>query len=165
MDIDVLTRLSSNSSRSILYWPNHYLVCVHMPLIVDFLLPRRPVSHQAKNSSNKEAWRDFVFSRASQEWRARPLVGWPLKFTMVYLSDDTAPGDINNFVKPVQDALCACIYADDSMIRDVSAHMRFLNEPNAIRDLPQKLAQAFISGEACVYVAIHDSAELAEVIK
>ncbi|WP_053184887.1 RusA family crossover junction endodeoxyribonuclease [Pseudomonas thivervalensis] len=84
---------------------------------------------------------------------------------MVYLSDDAAPGDINNFVKPVQDALCACIYADDSMIRDVSAHMRFLNEPNAIRGLPEKLAQAFIEGEACVYVAIHDSVELAEVMK
>ena len=133
-----------------------------MPLIVDLILPRRPVSHQARNPANKAAWRDHVFGRALQAWPTAPLVGHHLKFTMVYLSDDPSPGDINNFVKPVQDALCACIYADDSMIRDVSAHMRVLSEPNAISGLPQKLAQALIDGEACVYVAISDSVELAE---
>lgn len=136
-----------------------------MALIVDFLLPRRPVSHQAKNSSNKEAWRDFVYGRARQAWNALPLIDCTLKFTMVYLADDSKPGDINNFVKPVQDALCACIYADDSMIRDVSAHLRILSEPNAIRGLPDKLAKAVIDGHACVYVAIHYSTELAEGLK
>lgn len=136
-----------------------------MGLIVDFLLPRRPVSHQAKSGPNKDAWRDFVYGRARLVWPARPLTDYPLKFTMVYLSDDPAPGDINNFVKPVQDILCALIYADDSMIRDVSAHMRFLSEPNAIRGLPEKLARAVIDGETCVYVAIHDSNELAEELR
>ena len=136
-----------------------------MPLIVDFLLPRRPLSHQAKDVANKNAWRDYIFGRARQAWPARPLLDWPLKFTMVYLSDDPKPGDINNFVKPVQDALCALIYADDSMIRDVSAHMRLLSEPNAIVGLPPKLATAVVQGQACVYVAISDSNELAEEIK
>lgn len=133
-----------------------------MPLIVDFLLPRRPVSHQGKNPDHKKAWNDYVFGRAMEAWPVKPLVGCQLKFTMVYLADNPDPGDINNFVKPVQDALCACIYADDSMIRDVSAHMRLLTEPNAISGLPYKLAQAVISGEPCVYVAISDSSELVQ---
>ncbi|GJI96467.1 hypothetical protein RugamoR57_31850 [Duganella caerulea] len=136
-----------------------------MPLIVDFLLPRRPVSHQAKDAKNKQAWRDYVYGRAMTIWPTRPLVNYPLKFTMVYLSDDPAPGDINNFVKPVQDALRALIYADDSMILDVSAHMRLLSEPNSISGLPGVLARAIIDGEACVYVAISDSPELAEELK
>jgi hypothetical protein len=84
---------------------------------------------------------------------------------MVYLSDDPAPGDINNFVKPIQDALCTCVYADEDMIRDVSAHMRFLNELSSFIGLPEKLARAVIAGEACVYVAIHDSEDLAEALK
>jgi hypothetical protein len=61
--------------------------------------------------------------------------------------------------------LCALVYADDSMILDVSAHMRYLREPTAIRGLPRKLAQAVINGQACVYVAISDSSELAEEVK
>lgn len=134
-----------------------------MPLIVDLVLPRKPVSHQARDAQNRNAWRDYVFGRAHRIWPARPLVGHRLKFIMVYLADEPNPGDINNFVKPVQDALCACIYGDDSMILDVSAHMRFLGDGNSITGLPDKLADAIIAGEACVYVAIHDSMELAEV--
>jgi hypothetical protein len=43
--------------------------------------------------------------------------------------------------------------------------MRYLREPTAIRGLPRKLAQAVINGQACVYVAISDSSELAEEVK
>lgn len=138
---------------------------MRMGLIVEMLLPRRPVSHQAGSSVHRQAWRDFVYGRAMQAWPVRPLVGWPLKFVMVYLSDDAAPGDINNFVKPIQDALCGCVYADDAMIRDVSAHLRYLDEPNAIAGLPGMLARALVDGESCVYLAIHDSGELAEELQ
>lgn len=136
-----------------------------MPHIVDFVLPRRPVSHQARNADHKNAWIDYVYGRARQAWPVTPLVGVPLKFTMVYLSDEPNPGDINNFVKPVQDALCGCVYGDDSMVKDVSAHMRYLGEPNGFVGLPQKLVEALVNGDVCVYVAIHDSIELAEVFK
>lgn len=98
-------------------------------------------------------------------WPGKPLRNYPLKFTMVYLSEDPDPEDINNFVKPVQDALCALIYADDSMIRDVSAHMRLLSEQIAIYGLPRLLAEAIIKGQACVYIAISDSPERAEGLK
>ncbi|MFX1680370.1 RusA family crossover junction endodeoxyribonuclease [Mitsuaria sp. CC2] len=134
-------------------------------MIVDFLLPRTPVSHQAKNKDHKEAWRDYVYGRAMQAWPANPLIDCHLKFTMVYLADDPRAGDINNFVKPVQDALCALIYADDAMVLDVSAHMRSLTVPNSIAGIPRLLAQAIIDGEPCVYVAISDSRDLAEELK
>ena len=136
-----------------------------MPLIVEFLLPRRPVSHQAKDAASKVAWRDYVFGRAMHAWPAKPLRDVPLKFTMVYVSHDANPGDINNFVKPVEDALRALVYADDSMIRDVSAHFRRLRDFTALSGLPPTLKAAMIQGQACVYVAISDSPELAEELR
>jgi len=84
---------------------------------------------------------------------------------MVYLYDVVRPGDINNFVKPVQDALRALIYADDSMIRDVSAHMRGVDANGAKDGLPAKLAHAVDIGQVCVYVAISDSRELVEEVR
>jgi len=137
----------------------------NMPLIVDFVLPRRPVSHQTKDASQRRAWRAYIYGRARLAWPARPLVNYPLKFTMVYLSKAEWPGDINNFVKPVQDALCALIYADDSMIRDVSAHVRAVDVNHNMDGLPAKLAEAIASGSTCVYVAISDSSELAEEVR
>jgi hypothetical protein len=136
-----------------------------MPLIVDFVLPCRAYSYQTKDASHRRAWIDYVYGRARLAWPARPLVNYPLKFTMVYLSHSPRPGDINNFVKPVQDALCALIYADDSMIRDVSAHVRGVDVNHNKDGLPAKLAQAIATGDTCVYVAISDSSELAEEVR
>jgi hypothetical protein len=48
------------------------------------------------------------------------------------------------------------------MVRDVSAHFRYLGEPNAISGLPGMLAEALVRGDTCVYVAVHDSNELAK---
>ncbi|WP_217550298.1 RusA family crossover junction endodeoxyribonuclease [Pantoea sp. GbtcB22] len=135
-----------------------------MAKIVEFLLPRAPVSHQSKSAKHKSEWQDYVYGRARQAWKGMPIVNSPLKFLMIYISEESAQGDINNFVKPVQDALNSCIYADDSLVKDVSAHMRILSEPNAITGLPYILKEAIIEGIACVYVAIYDSIELKEVL-
>lgn len=98
-----------------------------------------------------------------QVWRSKPLIDCDLKFTMVYLSKDEEVGDINNYVKPVQDALCALIYADDAMVVDVSAHFRVSATQSGL-GLPELLEFALKIGESCVYVAISDSGDLAEEI-
>lgn len=133
-----------------------------MPLIVDFFLPRKPVSHQAKDKKNLDAWKEYVYARAHRVWPVTPLCGLPLKFTMVYLAEAEDVGDINNFVKPVQDALNTLIYGDDELVMDVSAHKRILSEPIDITGLPEELAMAVIQGVPCVYVAISNSRELAK---
>jgi hypothetical protein len=131
-----------------------------MPLIVDFLLPRQPLSQQAKHPSTRRGWRDYVYGRAMHAWSGAPLQNRPLKFTMVHLSMGSEAGDINNYVKPVQDALCGLIYSDDVLIRDVSAHLRFFWDFRAIGPLPAKLADAVLDRHECVYVAISDSTDL-----
>lgn len=85
--------------------------------------------------------------------------------SLSFWRDEEAVRLWRNFVKPVQDALCALIYADDSMIRDVSAHMRIADVKCDTEGLPEKLAQAICAGQVCVYVAISDSRELAEEVK
>lgn len=81
---------------------------------------------------------------------------------MVFLAEADDEGDINNFVKPVQDALNSLVYADDDLVMDVSAHKRVLSEPIAIDGLPDQLSLAVIDGMPCVYIAISKSRELSE---
>lgn len=136
-----------------------------MAKLVEFLMPRMPVSHQCKNRVNKNEWMEYVSSEGVNAWNGQAVItDKKLKFLMVYLADSSMPGDINNFVKPVQDALNEKIYSDDVLIKDVSAHMRFLNEPNDPAGLPDMLGKAIIDGNPCVYVAIYDSIELSEVV-
>lgn len=124
-----------------------------MPTIFELLLPRRPLSHQAKSSENKEAWRDFIFGRAFSLWSKKPITDLELKFSVVYLCE-AHPLDINNIIKPIQDALNALVYSDDSLIVDVTGHMRYLEEPIDILNLPPLLADAVINGVESVYVRI-----------
>jgi hypothetical protein len=135
-----------------------------MPAILEFLLPRRPLSHQAKNSIHKQEWRNFVYGRAFSKWTQKPITQGSLKFSVVYLCEDD-PGDINNIIKPIQDALNALVYSDDSLIWDVTGHMRLLSDPIDIVGLPALLAEAVIGGTECVYVRITNSNELNLEIK
>lgn len=131
-----------------------------MAIHVDFLLPRRPLSHQTDNKKNAKAWRDYIFGRAFSEWKGLPITKAPLKFTVVYLCEGD-PGDINNIIKPIQDAINALVYSDDSLVWDVSGHMRLLSDPIDLIGLPDKLAEAVIRGVDCVYVRVSASSDLA----
>lgn len=121
--------------------------------VFELLIPRRPVSHQAKNKDNLQAWKDYVYGRASRQWQGTPLTESKLRLTLVYLCGD-APADIDNIIKPIQDALVGSVIADDFQIIDVDSHRRFLTEEIDIIDLPKLLIEGILSGHECVYVRI-----------
>jgi hypothetical protein len=97
------------------------------------------------------------------EWRQTPITDGALRFTVVYLCE-AHPIDINNIIKPIQDALNALVYADDSLITDVTGHLRYLAEPIDIAKLPPLLADAVIGGVECVYIRISEALELAREV-
>jgi len=130
-----------------------------MTTLIEFLLPRRPLSHQAKDSKHKTAWKNYVYGRAFSVWKKKPIKSGTLKFTVVYLCEDD-PADINNIIKPIQDALSTLVYSDDSLIWDITGHMRLLSQPIDIIGLPDMLSDAVIGGTECVYVRIMLSNEL-----
>lgn len=127
----------------------------------EFLIPKRPVSLQTKNRGNLQAWKHFVRGEATKAWAANnPPVSAPgLRFTIVYLCD-SAPADIDNIIKPIQDALVGLVFDDDFLISDVDSHRRFLADPIDFFALPPLLQAGAAKGEECVYVRISDAQEL-----
>jgi crossover junction endodeoxyribonuclease RusA len=73
--------------------------------------------------------------------------------TLVYLCDDS-PADIDNIIKPVQDALVGVVYADDALVTDVDSHKRFLSDTIDITNLPSLLIQGVVLGEECIYIRV-----------
>ena len=123
-------------------------------LLFEMLIPRRPVSHQAKNRENLQAWKDYIYGRAKNEWiGGTPHIDGGLRLTIVYLSDDS-PADIDNIIKPIQDALVGVVYADDALISDVDSHRRFLSDAIDITNLPLLLIKGVASGEECIYIRV-----------
>lgn len=127
----------------------------------EFLIPKRPVSLQTKNRQNLQAWKAFVRGEAAKLWiNGTPPVSSPaLRFTIVYLCDES-PADIDNIIKPIQDALVGLVFEDDFLVSDVDSHRRFLDEPIDVTNLPPLLQIGVVAGNECVYVRVSDAQDL-----
>ena len=97
-------------------------------MLLEFLIPKRPISHQTKNRTNLQAWKTFVHMKANKQWAGHIEQTHPLHLTLVYLYD-TDPVDVDNTIKPIQDALVGLVYEDDLLITDVESHRRPPSKP------------------------------------
>jgi crossover junction endodeoxyribonuclease RusA len=128
--------------------------------LLEFIIPKRPMSHQARNRANLQAWKAYVKKIANAHW-SDPIIpnGTDLRLTLVYLCDDS-PADIDNIIKPIQDAMVGVVYEDDIQISDVDSHRRYLTDTIVITGLPQMLADAVEVGGEAVYVKVENADEL-----
>ena len=121
---------------------------------IEFIVPFRPVSVQAVDRANYQAWKGYVAQIASMEWGERVQTQEPLRFTVVFLCDDRAPIDVDNVIKPLQDALLGIAFEDDVIVTDTDSHRRFVQDPLDLTDLPTLLAEMLIIGEESVYIRL-----------
>lgn len=130
----------------------------------EFLIPQRPVSLQTKNRKNLQAWKAFVTAEAAKTWPtdAEPLAG-DLRVTLVYLAADDA-ADVDNIIKPIQDALVGMVYHDDFDVCDVDCHRRFLTDPIDLTDLPLLLQAGVVKADECVYVRVSHASRLMDYL-
>ena len=121
-----------------------------MVTIFELLLPRRPVSLQAKRL---QPWKIYARAEASRVWRTQPAAAEAFRLTLVYLCN-TSPVDIDNIIKPIQDALETVVYPADELITDVDSHRRLFTEPFDLTTLPTLLIQGIAQQQECVYVRV-----------
>ena len=128
----------------------------------EFLIPRRPVSVQAKRSSLR-TWRTFVQGEAAKVWAGSTINTGDLHIMLVYLYD-LSPPDTDNIVKPIQDALVGLVFSDDSLITDVEAHRRSLKGTFDLTRLPPMVLAGVYSMKECVYVRVSSSRSLEDYL-
>lgn len=130
----------------------------------EFVIPQRPVSLQTRRRQNLQAWKAFVNAEAARAWPAdaQPF-GGDLRVTLVYLASDDA-ADVDNIIKPIQDALVGMVYQDDFTVCDVDCHRRFLSDPIDLTDLPPLLQAGVVQANECVYVRVSNALELKEYL-
>ena len=127
----------------------------------EFLIPRRPLSVGAK-PRKLAAWKAFVRDEAVKSWNGSVLEG-DLRLTLVYLCKDPSP-DIDNIIKPIQDALKGVVMTDDSQIADVDSHRRFLDATFDLTRMPPALLAGVAAQNECVYVRVGDSIPLEDLL-
>lgn len=119
----------------------------------DFLIPKRPVSLQTRNRVNLQAWKKYVQGEAAKNWVGPPYTAADIQLTLIYLFDSD-PVDIDNIIKPIQDALVGLIYDDDILVTDVESRRRSLSGTFDLTRCPTMLINGILSGTECVYVRV-----------
>lgn len=133
--------------------------------VLEFLIPRRPLSFQTRNRKYYQAWKRFVAGEAGKVWGNRPaLRSGDLHLALIYLSRRNPP-DLDNIIKPIQDALVGLVMRDDSLVADVECHRRAIAGTFfELARLPPLLRQGLLSDAECVYVRLSDSEPVEDLL-
>ena len=130
----------------------------------EFIVIGIPVSHQTKNRARLQAWRAQVRSAAQSRWPPGvPPVAVNVRMQVVYYYDG-APLDIDNMIKPIQDALNELVYEDDRQVSDLVAGKRSLNGSFRVRGMSQVLASGFVNGTDFIHVLVEEAPDHQELL-
>lgn len=133
-------------------------------ILFEFLIPRRPVSLQTKKRQNLQAWKTYVRSEAARVWAGSAIITTSeLQLSLVYFYESD-PVDIDNIIKPIQDALVGLVYSDDLLVTDVDSHRRPLLGTFELTSLPPLLFDGVIRQQECVYVRVRDATRIEDQI-
>lgn len=124
---------------------------------IEFLVRGTPVSSQAKSATAREDWKTRV-KTASRGALPQPHFASDQRMavTLYYLPEGRMPGDIDNIVKLVLDALCAHIYLDDAQVERVVVQ-KF--EPGNVFSFPNAsmtIVDAITGPKPVLYVRVSD---------
>lgn len=122
---------------------------------IEFTFEGPPLSLQSKNKTRKRAYKQSVENAAKQILPAgfNPLTQ-DLEIKITYYYEGDTP-DIDNIIKPIQDALIGVVYVDDQQIADTRSRKRDINGSYRVRNVSACLLQAFSNGKDFVHVKIN----------
>lgn len=124
---------------------------------LEFVIPQRPVSQQARRRERVREWKDFVAKHArTAVGPAYELVTGPVTLRLLYLYDEVAL-DVDNILKPIHDALIGIVLEDDSVVTDVEIRRRWRGTTFTLNAVSPVLAAGLELGREFVYVALTDA--------
>ena len=124
---------------------------------LEFVIPQRPVSQQARRRERVREWKDFVAEYArGAAGPAYELVTGPVALRLLYLYYEVAL-DVDNILKPIHDALIGIVLEDDSVVSDVEIRRRWRGATFTLNAVSPVLAEGLELGREFVYVSLTDA--------
>ncbi|MBE9201951.1 MULTISPECIES: RusA family crossover junction endodeoxyribonuclease [unclassified Nodularia (in: cyanobacteria)] len=125
--------------------------------IFEFIINGTPVSQQARRREKLRAWKATVRQEVEKYWplEEQPATGLVmLKVTYFY---DSIAMDVDNIVKPIQDAIIGLVYVDDDQITDVLVRKRNLSGNFRIDNITPILAEGLARGNEFLHIVVTDA--------
>ncbi|MEH2352043.1 RusA family crossover junction endodeoxyribonuclease [Nostoc sp.] len=115
----------------------------------EFIVNGRPVSQQARKrgkGNRLQDWKKTVRQEAEKYWSSEQKTATGLVMLQITYFYDSVQIDIDNIVKPIQDAIKGLAYVDDNQVSDLLVRKRNLSGNFRIENMTSTLAEGFASG-------------------
>ncbi len=123
----------------------------------EFTVEGTPISQQAKKRRVLNQWKAQVRNTARKYWpHKQPPTRDQIRMTLTYFYKFEAL-DVDNMIKPIQDALIGLVYNDDKQITDVYSRKRKLNTSFRLLNVSPAIARGLASGREFLHVLIEDA--------
>lgn len=126
------------------------------PLPIEFHLQGVPVSSQG-SPEGKAAWKNRIEQAVKAVLQeGHWLISRPLSLEILLLLDDDIQGDLDNMIKPIQDAMNRVVYEDDHQFQDVRIAKYLPNRIMQLTSVSTTLASALAQDRPSVYIKIDE---------
>jgi crossover junction endodeoxyribonuclease RusA len=124
----------------------------------EFTIKGPPVSSQTRNRQRLQAWKADVrqAALARVQHDAQPVVD-PVRISMTYYYEGDTP-DVDNIIKPIQDALNGVVFVDDQQLAETKSRKRPLDGSYQIKGASAVLLSAFSEAKEFLHVRVELSA-------
>ncbi|MFM8293841.1 MAG: RusA family crossover junction endodeoxyribonuclease [Microcystaceae cyanobacterium] len=116
-----------------------------------------PVSQQTRRRERLRDWKMLVRQEAEKYWSLEQKAATGLVMLQITYFYDSIAIDVDNIVKPIQDAIIGLAYIDDDQVTDVLVRKRNLSGNFKIENMTSTLAEGFARGNEFLYIVVNDA--------
>jgi crossover junction endodeoxyribonuclease RusA len=120
----------------------------------EFCVHGRPVSAQTDIRSRLAAWQRQIRAAATAAWPAgQPPYAVAVELRITHYAERPI-ADMDNLIKPIQDALQGITFVNDRAVKDVAGNWRDIDGRFRLRYISRPLADAFSDGRQFVHIRL-----------
>ncbi|MEA5620941.1 RusA family crossover junction endodeoxyribonuclease [Cronbergia sp. UHCC 0137] len=123
----------------------------------EFIVNGPPVSQQTRRREKLRAWKDTVRQEAEKYWSfEQPPSTESVMLKVTYFYNEIIV-DVDNIVKPIQDAMNGLVYLDDTQITDVLVRKRNISGKFIIESITPIMTKGFARGNEFLHIVVTDA--------
>ena len=120
----------------------------------EFCVHGRPLSARTRVRTRLAAWQHHVRAAATLNWPAgQAPYDVPVQLRMTHYAP-RSHADMDNLIKPIQDALQGVLYLNDRLVKDVTGNWRNIDRITRVHGVSLVLAAALGDGRPFVHIRL-----------
>jgi crossover junction endodeoxyribonuclease RusA len=123
----------------------------------EFTVDGAPVSQQTRRRERLREWKVTVRREAEKYWSSDQTTATGAVMLQITYFYDNVAMDVDNIVKPIQDAIIGLAYDDDNQVTDILVRKRRLSNSFDLENLPLVLANGFARKTEFLYILVTDA--------